>query len=112
MNNQMLSVPFDSEYIPLLMRKKNGLIIVKNVRYWFKDDLYHRINGPAIEYMDLDLLDPNRIIKQWYFEGLLHRENGPASECADGNTYWYHGENIDCETTEEFLKIIKLKAFW
>jgi hypothetical protein len=93
------------------MEKKNGLILGINARYWFKDDLYHSIEGrPAIEWWHEN---PNEINKQWYFEGLLHRENGPASEHANGmKSYWYYGERIDCKTTEEFLKIIKLKVFW
>lgn len=65
----------------------------------------HREDGPAIEYSDGD--------KYWYINGKLHREDGPAIEYSDKNKIWYyHGQQIHCKDNEEFLKLIKLKAFW
>ena len=43
----------------------------------------------------------------------LHREDGPAIESANGDKYWYiNGKKIDCKTQDEFLRLIKMKAFW
>jgi len=39
---------------------------------WFKDDLLHREDGPAVEHADGD--------KEWFFHGKRHREDGPAFE--------------------------------
>jgi len=51
--------------------------------------------------------------KHWYKNGKHHRLDGPASEYSNGNKYWhYEGKYIKCGSTEEFLKIINLKAFW
>ena len=45
--------------------------------------------------------------------GLLHREDGPAIEDSNGDKFWYiNGENINCETQEEFERLLKIKAFW
>jgi hypothetical protein len=70
--------------------------------------------------------------------GELHREDGPAIEWdANGSKVWYwHGQisstrwssyakmlmvpklgittdrRIDCQSNQEFLRLIKLKAFW
>jgi len=41
----------------------------------------HRLNGPAIEYLDGD--------NSWYKEGMLHRADGPAIEHSDGNKEWF-----------------------
>ena len=42
-----------------------------------------------------------------------HREDGPAIEWANGTKWWYfRGEQIICKTNEEFLKLMKMKAFW
>lgn len=52
--------------------------------------------------------------KRWTLpNGDFHREDGPTVELANGNKLWYyHGKLINCKTNEEFLKLIKLKAFW
>lgn len=97
-------------------------IIFRNI-----DGFYHREDGPAIESTDC---------KEWWVNGLLHREDGPAVEfddgyrewrvnhkChridgpaieyADGTKKWYiNGNAINCSTQEEFLRIVKMKAFW
>jgi len=41
---------------------------------------YHRIDGPAIEYVDGS--------KYWYKDGLYHRTDGPAWEYTNGKKYW------------------------
>ena len=72
---------------------------------WYLNGKLHREDGPAQEYYNGN--------KFWYLYGILHREDGPAIELADGSKYWYyHDKEISCKTNEEFLKLIKLKAFW
>jgi len=65
---------------------------------------YHRLNGPAIEYLDegkewwvngeLSRVDEpaceySNGTKFWYKEGKRHRLDGPACEYANRNKYWY-----------------------
>ena len=47
---------------------------------WKLNGLYHREDGPAIEFVDGD--------KQWYCNGKPHREVGPAIEYANGTKKW------------------------
>jgi hypothetical protein len=50
---------------------------------------------------------------RYYKDDLLHREDGPAIEYADGSKWWcLNGEIIDCQSNEEFLKLVKWKSFW
>ena len=49
--------------------------------YWYKDDILHREDGPAIEGADGS--------KRWYLHGDLHRLDGPAIETAGGSKHWY-----------------------
>jgi len=75
------------------------------IKEWCKEGRTHRDNGPAVECVDG--------YKAWYKEGKRHRIDGPAIERSDGTKYWYYeGKLIECKSTEEFLKIINLKAFW
>ena len=74
---------------------------------YYYNDLYqfHREDGPAVEYANGT--------KCWYRNDQLHREDGPAVEYAHGTKYWYfRDKHIDCETNEEFLQLMKMKAFW
>ena len=72
---------------------------------WYLNGQYHREDGPAVESPNGD--------KWWYINSQLHREDGPAIEYIDGTKYWYlNGKQIDCKTNEEFLRLVKLKAFW
>ena len=76
-----------------------------NIYYYNDLNQLHREDGPAVEYADGD--------KFWFLNGQRHREDGPAIEYAYGEKYWYfRGKKIICETNEEFLKLMKLKAFW
>lgn len=101
------------------------------VKYWYDSDdenLLHREDGPAIEWLDG--------ANDWYQNGKLHRINGPARTLSDGSTFWhyhgqfhrldgpaieypngvkhwvYYGKTIDCNSQKEFDRIIKLRAFW
>lgn len=66
---------------------RNGLYIDKNgTKRWYKNNLFHRKNGPAIEYNDGST--------RWYIHGLLHREDGPAViytsvKYASKKIYWF-----------------------
>ena len=54
-----------------------------NKRY-YKDremTIYHRLDGPAIEWADGT--------KLWYVDGKCHRIDGPAYEGASGDKVWY-----------------------
>lgn len=78
-------------------------------QFWFIHGNRHRLDGPAVQF--------SGGTEYWYIDDLLHREDGPAVEYHDGHNdghkYWYyHGEFVDCKSTEEFLQLIKLKVFW
>jgi len=45
--------------------------------------IYHREDGPAIEWADGD--------KHWYLNGKCHRADGPAVEWAEGSKSWAYG---------------------
>lgn len=47
---------------------------------WFLKGKFHRIDGPALEYVDGE--------KHWYINGKLHRADGPAVDFPDGVKYW------------------------
>ena len=64
----------------------------------------HRIGGPAVEWSNGDT--------SWFINGKHHREDGPAVENSNPDQWYYHGKQIDCKTNEEFLRLLKLKAFW
>jgi hypothetical protein len=83
---------------------RNGLIInAYGDKYWYKNDKYHREDGPAVEFVNG--------YKSWWINGKRHRENGPALECADGTKFWYlNNERI--QSQEEFERLVRLKAFW
>jgi len=87
------------------MIMKDGLIIGSNgTKAWYLNGVFHRVDGPAIEYA--------YGTKIWYQNNLLHREDGPAIVYASGDkSWWINGEQIYCKTNEEFLRIVKMKAF-
>ncbi len=68
---------------------KNGLHADPDgTRYWYKNGLLHREDGPAIERQDGS--------KEWWLHGELHRESGPAIERADGTVEWWRdGEQLN-----------------
>jgi hypothetical protein len=83
---------------------KNGLEIDSYGNKWYyKDDEYHREDGPAIEC--------SNGYKSWYINGKRHRIDGPALEYSDGNKYWYlDDKQIYCKDNEEFLKYVSSKT--
>ena len=51
--------------------------------------------------------------KYWYLNGKLHREDGPAIDYINGSKHWYlNNKKINCQSQEEFLKIMKYRLFW
>jgi len=69
--------------------------------------------GKLHSFNDKFAIEYNDGTKYWYKEGKLHRLGGPAKEWNDGVKFWYYeGKEIKCNSTEEFFKIINLKAFW
>jgi len=61
-------------------------------KYYYSDKdmkVYHREDGPAIEYADGS--------KYWYREGKYHREDGPSVEWACGHKFWYHNDKLHRE---------------
>jgi hypothetical protein len=102
-------------------------------RCWYIHNKLHRVDGPAFLWGSGDA--------HWYYNGLLHREDGPAidnfhgSHGHQGSQEWlihgvhhrldgpaiiynkyYHiwfinGVRINVFSNEEFLKIVKLRAF-
>jgi hypothetical protein len=54
-------------------------------KFWCKDHEWHRIGGPAIEWIDG--------YKSWYINGSPHRIDGPAIEYSAGNEWWLYGEH-------------------
>jgi len=88
-----------SDYIKYEVKVyKNG------AKFWYLNGLYHREDGPAVEYANGDKFwyvngKCHRIdgpaceyangSKSWYVNGKYHREDGPAVECASGSKYWY-----------------------
>jgi len=52
-----------------------------NNKAWYKNGEYHRVDGPALEYITGT--------KVWFKDGLKHKEDGPACEYSDGSVYWY-----------------------
>lgn len=52
---------------------KNGLIVDKyGNKFYYKNDLFHREDGPALDYVNGT--------KKWFQNGKKHRLDGPAIE--------------------------------
>jgi len=82
-----------------IMANRNGLIEYPDgSKRWYHNDLYHRVDGPAIEYANGK--------KYWYCDGKLHRTDGPAIESPNGTKYWY--ANDVQYTFSEWIKLSTL----
>ncbi len=82
-----------------------AVICPDGTKFWYQNDVYHREDGPAIELSNGD--------KYWYYLGTHHRADGPATEMANGKcSFWYMGNFIDVNSTQEYIKYIKLHPFW
>jgi hypothetical protein len=88
-----------------LHRENGPAVSTYSAKKWYQNGKRHRLDGPAIEFANGN--------KEWYQHGKCHREDGPAIEDADGNKSWYiNGKHINCNTQEEFERLLKLKMFW
>jgi hypothetical protein len=65
----------------------DGLEIFGGIKRYWKNNMLHRDDGPAIEF-----LDGRR--KCWYKNGKYHREDGPAVWEASGYCAWYIEDNL------------------
>ena len=85
---------------------KNGLYIdLGGHKWWYRNNLFHRLNGPSIIYVFGD--------KRWYQNNNLHRLDGPARIFSNGHKEWfYRGKKINCSTQAEFERLIKLRLLW
>jgi len=83
-----------SDYLKNHPNLTGCLINQDNNIYWFQNGLWHREDGPALEFADGN--------KVWYKNGVRHREDGPAVECSDGyRVWWVNG--IRYATEQEWL---------
>jgi hypothetical protein len=95
-------------YLNDRLHREDGpaLINSEGEKRWYLHGKLHRVDGPAIE-------SPFGGYKAWLYHGRLHRVDGPAIEGLSGHHEWFYlGMKIKCSSTEEFIKILKLKAFW
>jgi len=70
----------------MAQKKKKSITYTVNVnaagtRRWCVNGMYHREDGPAVEWSDGD--------KEWWIRNKLHRVGGPAIEMADGQKEWW-----------------------
>ena len=77
---------------------------------------HHKINEYGTQFWYITK-SPNHQDKPnvfWdYEEYLLHREDGPAVIDFNGSQKWYlFDQIINCNSQEEFEKLMKLKVFW
>jgi len=78
---------WDFDLSSLIYHREDGPAIEysNGDKYWFINGKLHREDGPAIEYSSGD--------KEWYINGKFHREDGPAIEYSNGDKFcplcWY-----------------------
>jgi len=71
-------------------------------KLWYQNGELHREDGPAVEYANG--------YKSWFINGKRHREDGPAIESPNSYKFWYYQDlYINCNTQEDFERIIKEK---
>lgn len=78
----------------IISKIMNGNIDKRN-QYWQAEIngkfLYHREDGPAIIFDDdTTIIEQDRPKQEW----------------------WYLGKKLDVKSQEEFMSLMKLKAFW
>lgn len=76
--------------------------------YYDKNNKYHRIDGPAIEYIG----GRYKGHKVWYIHGSCHRENGPAIEWYTGDKYWYLNDKKHREDGPAVEHICGGQEYW
>lgn len=119
-----------------LFKMKNYKIVENNIeydvmedfdgtKYWYLNNLFHRENGPAIEYINGQVEyykygkchredGPARILpdgtKQYWLNDEAHREDGAAQIHPDGTKdYWLNGNYYpDIQSDEEWVKLVPI----
>lgn len=69
-----------------LKYKQTPIIYVNEDKFWYLNNLLHRLQGPAVEYTNGD--------KEWWKYGLRHRLNAPAIIRSNGKEFWEFGDFI------------------
>ena len=73
----------------------SGIVIEEdNDKFWYQNGLFHRADGPAIEW--------SNGTKMWYQNGQLHRLDGPA--IASGEKRYFV---LDRELTENQFQVFQ-----
>jgi hypothetical protein len=67
------------------------------IKFWRLNGLFHRDDGPAVEYPDGS--------KEWCVNGKLHRTDGPALEYFDGGEFWFI-KGYGYDTKEEWFQAL------
>jgi len=74
-------------------------------KMWYRNGIRHRNNLPAIVWAF------GR--KDWIQNDEFHRLDGPAIVHHNGMKHWYyHNHYVNCNTQEEFERLIKLRLLW
>lgn len=107
--------PDHNTFLNLLRKEKvvnlgdnyNSILYYDNVTAFHKNGIRHRLDGPALIYKNMF---------KHYVNDELHNEHGPAIYWSNNEQepqYILNGKMVyNVESNEEFLKFIKLKAFW
>ena len=66
-----------------------AIILTDGTTEWYKNGELHRIDGPAVEYPNGD--------KYWYINDEMHREDGPAVEYPNGHKEWHFHDKLHRE---------------
>ena len=62
-------------------------ILPSGTRFWNLDYMYHRDNGPAIQWADGGC--------EWMVKGSYHKSDGPAVEYVSGvRQWWWYGQKV------------------
>jgi len=70
------------------------------VCYYNTKGLYHRIDGPAVEYASG--------AKEWFVNGKHHRIDGPASIFPKTNKYWALNDVYMCQEQHKILVLFSI----
>lgn len=105
-----------------------AMIFKDSSQYWIQHGLIHRDSAPAIiklngnefwyQYGKLHRVGAPAMISKnflaWYHDNELHREDGPAAIYLEEPTcraYFFRGKQYECNSDEEWIRKMRLKAF-